>query len=157
MVSNHASRLEVVLRLLRVALVSGGPAMRNMSFMLTPDQILAQTKTVTRRIGWRNLLVGTSIQPVRKGMGLKAGEKVERLGVPVRITNVRRELLSRMSEDIEYGMEECKREGFGEHPVYAWPSGFIEMFCSTHRCGPDSLVTRIEFEYLPPSIGGDQR
>jgi hypothetical protein len=119
-----------------------------MSFMLTPDQILAQTKKVTRRIGWRNLLVGTAIQPVRKGMGLKAGEKVERLGGPIRITDVRREPLNVMLHPSEYGVRECALEGF---PNYT-PSEFVRMFCESHDCDFDSMVTRIEFEYLPPSI-----
>jgi hypothetical protein len=53
-----------------------------------------------------------------------------------------------MVEDIDYGIAECKREGFGEHPVYCWPTEFVNFFCSTHPgCTPDSVVTRIEFEY----------
>jgi len=45
--------------------------MRNMSFAMTTNQILAQTKTVTRRFGWWNLKTGDVVQPVKKTMGLK--------------------------------------------------------------------------------------
>lgn len=121
--------------------------MRNMSFALTTDQIRARTKTVTRRMGWLNLKPGDQIRAVKKGMGLKPGEKIEPLAV-LRVVDVRREPLGRMRDDINYGIEECKREGFGEHPVYCWPSMFVEFFCSTHKgCTADSDVTRIEFEY----------
>jgi hypothetical protein len=123
---------------------------RNMSFALTTDQIRAGTKTVTRRMGWRNLKPGTLIQPVKKGMGLKPGEKIERLRGPIRVTGVRREPLRLMIDDLDYGFEECILEGFGDHAVYRFPSEFMHMFCSTHKgCTPETEVTRIEFEYLP--------
>jgi hypothetical protein len=126
--------------------------MRNMSFALTTDQIRAGSKTVTRRMGWRNLKPGTLIQPVLKGMGLKPGEKIERLRGPIRVTGVRFEPLRKMMDDRDYGTEECLREGFGDKS----PAGFVEMFCSTHKgCTLDSLVTRIEFEYLPDQPSGD--
>lgn len=48
--------------------------MRNMSFALTTDQILAGTKTVTRRLGWLRLQPGDHLRPVRKCMGLRPGE-----------------------------------------------------------------------------------
>lgn len=126
--------------------------MRNMSFMLTPDQILGQTKRVTRRIGWRTLLPGTSIQPVRKGMGLKAGEKVEKLGPPIRITDVRRERLNLLLYGMEYGARECALEGFG----HLTPSEFVRMFCESHDCDFDAEVTRIEFEYLTHAVGENE-
>ena len=49
--------------------------MRNMSFMLTPDQILNRTKTVTRRLGWGGLKPGTIVRAVRKGQGLKRARR----------------------------------------------------------------------------------
>jgi hypothetical protein len=123
--------------------------MRNMSFALTTDQIRAGTKTVTRRMGWRNLRPGALLQPVKKGMGLKPGEKIERLRGPIRITGVRFEPLRKMTDDGLYGVEECRREGFGQHPRYQWPSEFVRFFCESHKgCTPDSIVTRIEFEYV---------
>ena|SRR3990167_2357984 len=125
-----------------------------MSFALTTEQVKAGTKTVTRRMGWRTLQPGTLIQPVRKGMGLKPGEKIERLRGPIRVTGVTLEPLRRMMDDPKYGIEECIREGFGEVPIYE----FVQMFCGTHKgCTPDSIVTRIEFEYLPDPIAVIER
>ena len=118
--------------------------MRNMSFALTTPQIKGMTKDVTRRMGWLHLKVGDVVRPVRKGMGLKPGEKIEQVGHPLFITNVRRESLSLMLTDDVYGAEECAREGFPE----MLPAEFVSMFCKTHKgCTPDSVVTRIEFIY----------
>lgn len=124
--------------------------MRNISFALTTDQIRAGTKTVTRRMGWLNLTRGTLLQPVRKGMGLKPGEKVERLRGPIRVTDVRREYLCAMTANPEYGADECVREGFPEYS----PASFVDMFCRSHTgCTLGSTVTRIEFEYVPDQPG----
>lgn len=121
-----------------------------MSFALTTDQIRKGTKTVTRRMGWRTLKPGTLLQPVRKGMGLKPGEKVERLRGPIRVIEVHHEPLRMLLDSPIYGQRECVREGF---PDYT-PEGFIAMFCRSHKgCTPDSVVTRIHFEYLPDQPG----
>jgi hypothetical protein len=128
---------------------------RNMSFALTTEQIRTGTKNVTRRMGWRTLKPGTLIRPVKKGMGLRPGEKIEPLRGPIRVSSVTFEPLRRMTDDVGYGIEECRREGFGEHPVYRAPSEFVQLFCSTHKgCTPESIGTRIEFEYLDaPGLG----
>lgn len=112
--------------------------MRNMSFMITPNQILNQTKTVTRRNGWWGLKSGNIIQPVRKGMGLKKGEKIEKLGCPIRIVSVSRETLSAITP------EECILEGFPEMN----PIQFTDMFTRSHKGTTVlSVINRIEFEY----------
>jgi hypothetical protein len=103
--------------------------MRNMSFALTTEQILAQTKDVTRRLGWLHLKPGEIIQPVRKCMGLRPGEKIEKIGPPVRVLLTRREALDLMVERNDYGWREVAREGFAGTP----PEAFIQMFCETHR------------------------
>lgn len=123
--------------------------MRNMSFMLTPQQIKAQTKTVTRRLGWRDLKPGTLLRAVRKCQGLKKGETIDRLGV-LRVVDVRREPLRALTDDLDYGFAEVEREGLADHPrVRGYPSSFVEFFCGSHRgCTPESTVTRIEFEYV---------
>jgi hypothetical protein len=122
---------------------------RNISFALTTDQIRAGTKTVTRRMGWLALKPGELLQPVKKGMGLKPGEKIERLRGPIRVTSVRREMLNEMVRLPAYGRQECDYEGF---PDYS-PASFVDMFCRSHTgCKPNSIVTRIEFEY----VGADQ-
>jgi len=122
--------------------------MRNMSYALTEAQVLAQLKWVTRRLGWLHLKVGDLVQPVRKGMGLRPGEKIVRLGGPIRITDVRREPLRMMTDDTRYGFEETALEGFPEpHPKH-WPSEFVRMFCATHKgCTPETIITRIAFAY----------
>lgn len=120
--------------------------MRNISFSLTTEQVVAGTKTVTRRVGWRHLKPGDLLQPVKKCMGLKPGEKIEPLRGPLRVVSVRRESLWQMWLDPEYGAEECKREGF----PHMTPLDFVDMFCASHKgCNRGSEVTRIEFEYVP--------
>lgn len=121
-----------------------------MSFALTTPQVLAQTKLVTRRLGWLMLKPGDLIQPVKKCMGLRPGERIEKLGPPIKVVSVTREPLRRMQENLTYGFTECVSEGFHDGP-YQFPSEFIAMFCNTHRgCTPDTIVTRIQFAYTKP-------
>lgn len=122
--------------------------MRNISFMLTTQQVRDRTKTVTRRLGWLTLRPGDRLRGVEKAMGLKKGEKVKPLAT-IRVVNVRTEPLSAMISDTDYGLAECEREGFGDHPSLRWPGEFVTFFCASHRgCTPDTLITRIEFEYV---------
>lgn len=120
--------------------------MRNISFALTTQQFRDRNKTVTRRIGWTRLKPGDLLMGVVKGMGLKPGEKVERLGA-IRVVSVRQEELQAMTRDRDYGFRECVLEGF---PAMApAPDDFVRMFCLSHKdCFPSSRVTRIEFEYM---------
>jgi hypothetical protein len=119
---------------------------RNMSFALTPEQIIDGSKLVTRRLGWLWLKPGHQVRPVRKCMGLRPGERIDVLTDPKTVVSVRREPLRAMLVDLDYGFVECVLEGFGQHPDYRWPSAFVDMFCATHRgCTPDTIVTRIEF------------
>lgn len=122
---------------------------RNISFALTTPQFLDGSKDVTRRMGWKHLKAGDVLCAVKKGMGLKPGEKIERLGM-IRVISVRRERLSRLIEDLEYGFAETVREGFPKPSPNYWPGTFIEFFCASHKdCGLHSEVTRIEFERIP--------
>lgn len=122
--------------------------MRNMSFMLTTRQFRAREKTVTRRLGWSNLRPGDLVMGVEKGMGLKPGQQIVRLGA-IRILDVRGEPLRRMTDNIDYGFDECAKEGFGDHPTLCWPSAFVEFFCNSHKgCTPDTDINRIAFEYV---------
>ncbi len=124
--------------------------MRNMSFALTTKQVRAQTKTVTRRRGWATLKPGTLIQPVVKGMGLKKGETVKKIGGPIRVVSVRREALKRLTAEEPYGSKEVEREGFAGEMT---PRMFVEFFGKTHGCTSGTWITRIEFEYLTPGEG----
>lgn len=117
--------------------------MRNMSFGLTVQPMRDGTKDVTRRLGWLKLKAGDIVQPVVKCMGLRKGEKIEKIGSPIIIVAVRREQLSAFYADLHYGQSECEREGFPDLS----PAAFVTMFCNSHKgCNPDSMVTRIEFK-----------
>lgn len=125
--------------------------MRNISFALTTDQVRNRTKTVTRRLGWKDLKPGTWLQPVVKGMGLRKGERVEKIGVPIRVVSARRERLRLLENCDDYAWAEVNREGFGPNQLsvrYYSPGRFVEMFCEHNRCTSDTEVTRIEFEYI---------
>lgn len=117
--------------------------MRQISFSLTIPQILARAKTVTRRVGWETLEVGTLLQGVERGQGLKKGDKVKKLSV-VRVIGVRRERLGLMVEDRAYGLTEVALEGFPGRT----PESFVEMFSVSHDCTVNDFVTRIEFSYV---------
>lgn len=118
--------------------------MRNMSFALTKEQMLARTKRVTRRMGWLFLKVGDLLQPVEKCMGLKPGEHIVKIGPPIRVLGVRRERLEKMTDSPDYGEAECQDEGFPDLD----PDQFIAMFCASHRgCKPYTTITRIAFEF----------
>jgi hypothetical protein len=117
--------------------------MPNMSFMHTLEQMEQEIKDITRRIGWWNLKVGTHVMAVKKGMGLKKGEKVQRIYTIV-IVSTREERLDLMLTDIEYGKREVIREGFPD-----WtPEQFVEFFCKSHKCRQDQIINRIEFKKL---------
>lgn len=118
--------------------------MRRISVTLTEQQIAAQSKRVTRRNGWEKLQVGDRLQPVRKAMGLRKGEKQVCIGPPVVVTSVRREQLRWMLDDPSYGQNECVLEGFPDMT----PDQFVAMFCGSHKgCTAETMVTRIEFDY----------
>lgn len=111
--------------------------MRNISFSLTTEQFRNQTKTVTRRTRLANLVAGQRLMGIVKGMGLKKGDKVQRLG-EIEVVSVRREALSLTTDD------DARREGFPE----LTGEQFVEMFCRHQGGKRDQIVTRIEFKYV---------
>jgi hypothetical protein len=111
---------------------------KNMSFSITTQQMYEGTKDVTRRIGWWKLKPGDIVCAVEKGMGLKKGEKVKRIGL-IEIVSVRYEhLLDVTLDDIRV------HEGFPEMGILE----FIMMFTRSHHCSPYETVNRIEFKRL---------
>lgn len=110
---------------------------KNISFMLTTEQVRTRQKTVTRRLGWKDLKRGDVLDACVKCMGLKPGEKVERLAT-IRVLDVQRVPLWRITND------DVAREGFPGKSA-EW---FIEMFTREMKVKPSTEVTRIEFEYL---------
>lgn len=122
---------------------------RLLSFALTTPQFLDGSKDVTRRMGWLRLKVGDELCAVKKCMGFRPGESVQRLGMIV-VKDVRREPLREMLNDLDYGFDETRREGFPAGTAYHWPSEFVDFFCRSHKgCTRDSIVTRIEFVRRP--------
>ncbi len=109
---------------------------RNISFFHTQEQIRDKSKTVTRRLGWLFLKAGDILNACEKCQGLGRGGKIKRLG-QIRVTGVRLELLNAITAS------DCKREGFPQMS----PADFIEFFCDAMGCTPETIVTRIEFEY----------
>jgi hypothetical protein len=100
--------------------------MRNISFSLTTAQIRDRSKTVTRRMGWRNLKVGERLQGCEKCMGRRNGEPLVKLAV-IEVVSVRREKLntllgvcqSDVPGDFYTLAEACAeivREGLASHP-----------------------------------------
>lgn len=110
---------------------------RNMSFMLTTEQIREQTKDVTRRLGWWFLKPGDIINAVEKCRGLKKGEKVIFIR-QIRIKSTRSERFLFISD------AEIIREGFQGLSR----SAFIELFIQANHCTIRTNVNRIEFEYI---------
>lgn len=108
-----------------------------MSFAMTTEQFRDQSKTVTRRKGWTFLKPGDEVMGCVKCMGLKPGEKIERLGL-IRIVDVRREPL------FEITHADTVHEGFPE----MYPHEFIKMFCDHMGGDNEQIVTRIEYEYV---------
>lgn len=123
---------------------------RNISFALTTPQFSDGSKDVTRRMGWADLRPGEILCAVEKSQGLGKGGKIKRLG-KIRVTDVRREPLRRMTDDLGYGFSETTREGFPEGDPRHYPSEFVKFFCGSHKgCTPESTVTRIEFDRISP-------
>lgn len=121
-----------------------------MAFSLTTTQMRTKTKTVTRRKGWSHLKPGDRVCAIVKGMGLKKGEKVERIGV-IEIVSNEREYIAEMlvqAPGCKYpgwkAQREVDREGFvGHSPVW-----FVRMFCTHNHCPGDTKINRIEFKHL---------
>ena len=111
--------------------------MRNISFSLTTPQVLARTKTVTRRLGWKFLKPGTLLQPVVKSQGIPKGGTVEKIGGPIRVLSVDRVVLGDIT------VQDVHREGF---PRFT-KSQFIRFFKQANGCRRDTVVTRIAFTY----------
>lgn len=110
---------------------------RNMSFAMTTDQVIKQTKTVTRRFGWWFLKTGDEVRCVKKAMGLKKGEKIEPLAM-VRIKSTRAEPLHAITK------ADVVKEGFPD-----WTTEqFVQMLVDHYKVDPSEIVNRIEFEYL---------
>jgi len=113
-----------------------------MGVTLTEDAVRQRRKTVTRRMGWRNLAVGDRLTLCLKVQGRRRQdgtvEPLVRLA-EVQVVSVRREQLAS-----GLTVAEVEREGFP-----GWdPDRFVRFFCQAMSCEPDAEVTRIEWRYL---------
>jgi hypothetical protein len=124
---------------------------RLMSVAFTEQAVRERRKTVTRRLGWRALQPGDELDLCRKVMGRRQGEPLIRVA-RVRVTSVRRESLSRLTtldpegNNTPYALQEVTREGLPELN----PQTFVDRyFTQAQGVSPDTVVTRIEWEYLP--------
>ena len=93
---------------------------RNISFMMTKDQLLDGSKTVTRRMGWKFLKPGDQLMACEKCQGLGKGGKLNRYGL-IEIKSVRREQLNRIN------LDDVTKEGFPEMNVTEFIDFFIEF------------------------------
>jgi hypothetical protein len=112
-----------------------------MSVALTTPQVIARSKTVTRRDGWLFLKPGDRLTLCPKVMGFRRGEHPERI-VDVEVLSVRRERLDAITAD------DVAAEG-----LEMTPAEFVSFFCRTHKgCRPDSEVTRIKWRYVDSPV-----
>lgn len=118
---------------------------RNISFALTTEQVINETKTVTRRLGWDHATPGMYLWAVEKAQGIKKGE-INRLKL-IRIKSVRNESLWQLW--LDGGTEEAKLEGFPDMDDRA----FVDFFLREMKCDYDQYVNRIEFEYVKDYSG----
>lgn len=77
---------------------------RNMSVALTTQQVMDETKDVTRRMGWLFVKAGDELNLVNKTMGFKKGERPISYK-RIRVISTRRELLNSITPS------DCAREG----------------------------------------------
>lgn len=114
---------------------------RNISFWLTQQQFLGQTKYVTRRSAWDNLTPGTILMGCQKCQGLGKGGTITRLG-EIRVLSIRPEPLGNITK------ADLVLEGFPRMTRLE----FIKMYmdANKHVRSFSSLVNRIEYEYLEP-------
>lgn len=128
--------------------------MRRISFALTTDAVLARTKTVTRRLGWKFAKVGDRYLAVDKLRTSSA----RKLAV-IEVVDIRVEPLQAI-EDLDYhseGRAEVRREGgmpAGRERCGACkgefsdcPSCFVWMFMRAMKVSRLDTVRRIEFRY----------
>lgn len=114
---------------------------RLISFALTEPQVRNRSKTQTRRLGWQNAKVGERLTGCRQVMGRRRKDgTVDPLVriTDVEVVSVRRERLDAITP------KDVAAEGF---PGWT-PAKFVDFFCRSMKCTPDTEVTRIEFAYL---------
>jgi hypothetical protein len=116
-----------------------------MSFALTTAAVLNRQKTVTRRLGWLFLKPGDRLLAV----GKLRTKNARKLGV-IEVVSVRVEPLNRITdEDVILEGNPFPRPEWQDPNGCDFPAGrFVERFCASMNCFPDTPVNRIEFRYV---------
>lgn len=104
---------------------------------MTVEQVRDGSKDVTRRFGWWFLKPAERVCAVVKGMGLKKGEKIQRIRV-IEVVSTRGERLDAITQ------ADCVREGFPDMT----PAEFVEMMCKHYKVTGQKIINRIEFRYV---------
>ncbi len=113
--------------------------MIGISVTVSSDPSVKNSKDVRRTFGFRNLQPGALLKAAVRTQG--------QLGVTIkviRVVSVRKEALSKMVHDREYGQREAAREGY----PYLSGEEFVNCFCKKFKVIPATPVTRIEFTYV---------
>jgi hypothetical protein len=118
-----------------------------MSFALTAEQMRTREKSVTRRLGWAFLRPGDLVCAIEQGQGLKKGERVKRM-VVIQVIDAYPQRLRTLLDHPDYGEIEAIKEGF---PSLS-PAQFVERFCLHNRVTPETMVNRVEFEFVERGI-----
>tara|TARA_B100001123_G_C14794523_1_gene821828 strand:- start:289 stop:612 length:324 start_codon:yes stop_codon:yes gene_type:complete len=106
--------------------------------MMTKNQLLSGSKTVTRRLGWKFLKPGDRVMACKQCQGLGKGGKIKRYGL-IEIEQVWSERLGDITPT------EILREGFPNMSV----DEFVDYFIAGHKgCKRDTIITRIQFRKL---------
>jgi hypothetical protein len=121
-----------------------------MSVTLTEAAVVARTKTVTRRTGWRMLQPGDTLTLCRKVMGRRKGDPLVRLA-EVEVVDVRRERLDAITP-AEVTLEGVPLDEFdGQHPS---PTEWVRWYAGKMKIDPAAEVTRIEWRYIEEAPRG---
>ena len=127
-----------------------------MSFSMTTEAVRNRTKTVTRRFGWGDLKPGTLLWAVEKGMGLKKGEHVKKLGL-IRVVSTRWEPLWPLLDRVDFDLE-MRSEGLAGQVMTA--TDFFRLILHMPQATNEEAieavghlcVNRIEFEYVEDAL-----
>lgn len=119
---------------------------RLMSVSATEAAVVARTKTETRRLGWKKLPPGVTLDLCRKVMGRRRTDgtvdPLVRLA-RVHVESVGWERLDAITQD------SVDREGV---PGVTTPAQFVAFYTAAFRCQPNTLVTVIRWRYLPDPL-----
>ncbi len=124
--------------------------MKYLVFDKDEQAVRDRRKTVARVAAARHLVLRPGEMVLAYGRAVEKSAPIARLTVK----SVKLVRLDAMTEFPEYGRGECEREGF---PDFS-PAEFVADFQARNQCGPDAMVSRVEFSYAETIVEtkGDQ-